>query len=52
MRFSVSGALLDDWANGGYADVLFTCGECSSFGSWSCSEEKVWLSDKKYIIIV
>ena len=36
-------ASLDDWANGGYADVLLmlTCGECgfSSFGSWSCSEK-------------
>ena len=29
------GEPLDDWANGGYVDVLFTCGECSfsSFGS-------------------
>ena len=37
MRFSVCGAPLDDWANCGYVDVLFTCGECSfsSFGSWS-----------------
>ena len=53
MRFSVCGAPLDDWVNGGYVDLLFTCGECgfSSFGSWSCSEEKVWLSDKKYMII-
>ena len=35
------GAPLDDLANGGNADVLFTCCECgfSSFGSWSCSEE-------------
>ena len=39
--FSVCGAPLDNWANGGYVDVLFMCGECdfSSFGSWSCSEE-------------
>ena len=39
--FSVCGAPLDDWANGGYVDVLFTCGECgfSSFESWYCSEE-------------
>ena len=42
--FSVSGALLNDWANGGYVDVLFTCGECSfsSLESWFCSEERVW----------
>ena len=36
--FSGRGAPLDDWANnGGYVDVLFTCGECgfSFFGSWS-----------------
>ena len=33
----VCGVPLDDWANGGYLDVLFTCGECSfsSFGIWS-----------------
>ena len=33
--FSVCGEPLDDWANGGYIDVLFTCGECgfSSFRS-------------------
>ena len=37
----VCGAPLNDWANGGYVDVLFTCGECgySSFESWFCSEE-------------
>ena len=37
------GLLLDDWANGGYVDVLFRCGECSfsSFGSWSFSDEQV-----------
>ena len=42
--FSVCGAPLDDWANGGYVNVLFTCGECgfSSFVSWSFSEEYVW----------
>ena len=30
----VCGASLGDWANGGYVDVLFTCGECgfSYFG--------------------
>ena len=35
--FSAFGAPLNDWANGGNVDVLFTCGECgfSSFGSWS-----------------
>ena len=35
------GAPLDDSANSGNVDVLFTCGECgfSYFGSWSCSEE-------------
>ena len=34
MWFSVCGVTLDDWANAGYVDVLFTCGECSfsSFG--------------------
>ena len=39
VRFSVCGAPLDDWANCGYVDVLFTCGECSfsSFGSWSAN---------------
>ena len=39
--FSVCGAPLDDWANGGYVDVFFTCGEYgfSYFGSWSYSEE-------------
>ena len=37
----VCGVPMDDWTNGGYVDVLFTCGECrfSSFGSWSCSEK-------------
>ena len=41
MRFSVCGAPLDDWVNGGYVDVLFTCDEYGfhSLGSWSCSEE-------------
>ena len=24
----MSGAPLDDWANGCYVDILFTCGEC------------------------
>ena len=40
----VCGAPLDDWANGGYVDVLFKCGEngFSSLQSWSCSEERVW----------
>ena len=35
--FSVYGAPLDDWANGGYDDVLFMCGKCSfiSFRSLS-----------------
>ena len=34
---------MDNLVDGGYVDVLFTCGECgfSSFGNWSCSEEKV-----------
>ena len=38
---TVCGAPLDDWANGDYVDVLFTCCEYGfkSFGSWSCSEE-------------
>ena len=37
-------APLDDWANGGYIDVLFTCGECgfSSLGSWSYFKEWMW----------
>ena len=44
MRFSAWEAPLGDWANGGFVDVLFTCGECgfTSLGSWSCSEEWVW----------
>ena len=52
MQFSVGGAPLDEWADGGNVDVLFTCGECgfSSFGSWSCSEE-MRLSDKKYVAL-
>ena len=35
------GAPSDDCANGGYADVLLTCGECGldSLGSWSFSIE-------------
>ena len=38
------GAPLDDWANGGYVDVLFTCGECgfSSLGSWYYFKEWMW----------
>ena len=42
--FSVYGASLDDWFNGGYVDVLFTYGEFgfSSLGSWSYSNEQVW----------
>ena len=41
VRFSLCGVPLDDWANGGYVDVLFTCGECSfsSFRSWSTHSE-------------
>ena len=52
VQFSVGGTPLDEWANGGNVDVLFTCGECgfSSFGSWSCSEE-MGLSDKKYVAL-
>ena len=40
----VCGVPLDDWADGGYVDVLFTCDECgfSSLGNWSCSEWRVW----------
>ena len=39
--FSVCVAPLDDWASGGYVNVLSMCVECgfSSFGSWSCSEK-------------
>ena len=35
MQFSVHGVPLDDCANGGYVDALFTCGErgFSSLGS-------------------
>ena len=42
--FSVCGAPSDDWANGGYIDVLFTCGECGfgSLGSWYYSKEWAW----------
>ena len=42
--FSVCGAPLDDWANSGYDDVLFTCREFgfSSLGSWSYSKEWIW----------
>ena len=44
VRFDVCGAPLDDWANGGYVDVSFTCDECGfrSLKSWSCSEGRVW----------
>ena len=41
--FSARGAPSDDWGNGGYVYVLFTCGECG-FGSirnWSYSKELV-----------
>ena len=42
--FSACGALSYDWANGGYVDVLFTCGECGfgSLGSWTYSKEWIW----------
>ena len=35
------GVPLDDWANGGYVDVLFMCGKCGfgSLVSWSYSKE-------------
>ena len=33
--FGVCGAPSNDWANGGYVDVLFTCGE-RGFGSLGC----------------
>ena len=38
------GTPLNDWVNGGYLDILFTCGECgfSSVGSWSYSKECLW----------
>ena len=37
-------AYSDDWVNGGYVDVLFTCAECSfgSLGSWSYFHEWIW----------
>ena len=28
VSFSVCGAPLDYWANGGYVNILFTCGDC------------------------
>ena len=42
-RGQCGGTPLDDWANGGYVDVLLTCGEFgfSSLGSWSYSKEWV-----------
>ena len=41
MWFSACGAPSEDWANGGYVDVLFTCGKYGfgSLGSWSYSKE-------------
>ena len=41
--FSACETLSDDWANGGYVDVLLLCGECGcgSLESWSYSRE--WL---------
>ena len=42
--FSACGAPSYDWANGGYVDVLFSCGECG-FGSLRSrfySKEWVW----------
>ena len=46
------GAPLDDWANGGYVDVLFTCGECGfySLGSWSYFKEWVWNLETKFML--
>ena len=43
MLFSVRGASSYDLANGGYVDVLFTCGECgfTSLRTWSSSVEWV-----------
>ena len=29
------GVPLDDWANGGYVDILFTRGECSEEWIWN-----------------
>ena len=42
----------DDWANGGYVDVLFTCGECGfgSLWSWSYSKELVWNLGTKSVL--
>ena len=44
VRFSACGAPSDYWANDGYVDVLFTCGECDFgfLGSWFYSREWVW----------
>ena len=46
--FSVCQGPLDHWANGGYIDVLLTCGECGfcSLGSWCYSKKCVKLGTK------
>ena len=46
------GAPLDDRANGGYVNVLFTCGECGfySLGSWSYFKEWVWNLETKFML--
>ena len=50
--FSVHGVPSDDWADGGYFDVLLTCGECGfgSLGSWSYSKEWVWNLGTKTVL--
>ena len=42
----------DDWANGGYADALFTCAACGfvSLGSWFYS--KKWVKNLETKIVL
>ena len=48
----MSGAPSDDWANGDYVDVLFTCGErgFGSLASWCYSKEWVWNLGTKSVL--
>ena len=45
-------APLDDWANGGYVDVIYTCGErgFSCLASWFYSKKCVWNLGTKSIL--
>ena len=49
---SACGVPSNDWTNGGYVDVLFTCGECGlgSMGSCSYSKEWVWNLQTKAVL--